>query len=238
MSDFDDEPTDDPAADAAAAAAPATGSAKGSAKAAPAADDDWDDDWDEEGAAPKRDLTIVYAVVAAAIVIVLAVVLTRPKDDDSTETSTGDTTESTAPAEIVKNWQGAVGDAVGAEGADAKARVAAAPGVYIWTDFQGWHVRANRPDDVVVTVAAPQVRQKLTDDYDDADEKGDAPFKTEAVVTIPAGDGAEGVGFDLGGSETATFTVTVDGQPIPASEIFLGGADGVADANPVTFTKS
>ena len=58
------------------------------------------------------------------------------------------------------------------------------------------------------------------------------------VATLPAGDGSEGVGFDLGGSETATFTITANGQNIPAGEIFLGGAEGKADANPVTFTKS
>lgn len=242
MSDFDDEPTAEPT-DEVVAEGVADGAAeepapKAKGKAAAAADDDWDDDWDDDAAGPKRDLTLVYAVVAAAIVIVLAVVLTRPKDDNGSDANADGSATTTAPAEFVKNWQGPVGDAVGAEGADAKARVAAAPGVYIWTDFQGWHVRSNRTDDVVVTVAAPQVRQKATDDYDDGDEKSDAPFKTDAVVTIPAGDGSEGPGFDLGGSETATFTVTAGGQPIPAAEIFLGGAEGVADANPVTFTKS
>ena len=32
--------------------------------------------------------------------------------------------------------------------------------------------------------------------------------------------------------------VAVNGQPVPATEIFLGGGEGVADANPVVFTKA
>lgn len=234
MSDFDDEPTDDANEARRAKAKPAP---------APAVDDDWDDDWDDEGAGgPKRDLTLVYAVVAAAIVIVLAVVLTRPDDGDggTTAAPTGAGNTTAAPAEIVKNWQGPVGDAIGEgeKGGNAQERATSAPGVYIWTDFQGWHVRSNRTDEVVLTVTAPQIRQKATDDYDDSDEQGDAPFQTEVTVTLPPGDGSQGIGFDLGGSESATFALTAGGQNLPATEIFLGGGDGVADANPVIFTKS
>ena len=205
MSDFDDdETTAEEGAEAPATGAGAPPAADDDWDDAPAPrrrrpvddddwdDDDWDDDWDDEGSgAPKRDLTIVYAVVAAAIVIVLAVVLTRPKDDNGSSASNdGKQGGSTAPAEIVKNWQGPVGDAVGANGADAQKRAKANEGVTIWTDFQGWHVRSNRTDDVVVTVTAPQVRQKATDDYDDKDEKADAPFKATVVVTVPAGPGS------------------------------------------------
>jgi hypothetical protein len=232
VSDFDDEPIDDEP--------PAR--SKRPAKAAPApVDDDWDDDWDDEddGGRGRKDLTLVYAVVAAAIVIVLAVVLTRPTDDEGTTATPsegGATTE--APAEIVKNWQGPVGDAVGENGADAQARALEAPGIYVWTDFQGWHVRSNRTDEVVLTLTATQVRQKTSDDYDNSNDEADLPFLTETVVTIPPGDGSTGVGFDLGGSESATFAFTVNGQSVPATEIFLGGGDGVADANPVVFTKA
>ena len=253
MSDFDDEPTEgseatDPAADAPEADAPAAGgdasrgSAAASAGSKPVPDDDWDDDWDDEddrGRGGKRDLTLVYAVVSAAIVIVLAVVLTRPKDDNSSDSADKGGNESTTqPAELVKNWQGPVGDAVGKDGADAQKRAESAAGVYIWTDFGGWHLRSNNTQDVSVTVTADQVRVKKTDDGDDSDESGDAPFSTETTVTLPAGDGKDGVGLDLGTSESATFAVTIGGKDIPADQIFLGGAEGVADQNPVTFVKS
>ena len=80
-------------------------------------------------------------------------------------------------------------------------------------------------------------------DFDDEPAEGleatDEPdFKTEAVITLPAGDGKTGADLDLGNSESATFTVAVNGTNVAADEIFLGGAEGVADANPVTFTKS
>ena len=231
MSDFDDEPTEGLEAtdDPAAAAAP---------KAAPAPDDDWDDDWDdEETSGTKRDMTLVYAVVAAAIVIVAVLVFTRGDGNQTSDGGTNQAGATTQPAAPAKNWQGAVADAVGADGVDAQARAEAAPGVYIWTDFGGWHLRSNNTKDVSVTVTADQVRVKKTDDRDDGDENGDAPFATETVVTLPAGDGADGVGLDLGNSETASFTVTVDGQNVPPAEIFLGGAEGTADQNPVTFVK-
>jgi len=237
VSDFDDEPTEGlEATDTAADEAPPR-----KTRSEPVPDDDWDDDWDDDdtGRGGKRDLTLVYAIIAAAVVIVLAVVLTRPKDGDSgsdaNKTNDGGTT---APAEVVKNWQGGVGDAVGKEGADAQKRAESAEGVYVWTDFGGWHLRNNNAKDVSVTVTADQVRVKKTDDGDDGDESGDTPFATETTVTLPAGDGKDGIGLDLGTSESATFTFTIDGNNVPADQIFLGGADAVADQNPVTFTKS
>lgn len=226
VSDFDDEPLEPANAKAPKGNAPSTTS-----------DDGWEDDWDEERSSGGRDLTVVYAIIAAAVVIVLVIILTRPKDDNNTQTQTTKPDGTEEPAEIVKNWQGPVSDNVGEKAADVQARVASAPGVYIWTDFWGWHIRSNNTKPVEVTVAADQVRQKATDDYEDADEKDDA-FKTEATVTIPAGDGKTGVGFDLGGSESATFTITMDGVNVPASQIFLGGGTGVATANPVVFSKA
>ena len=235
MSDFDDEPTEgleatdetDGAADAAPAAQPTK-----KARPQPVPDDDWDDEWDDDdtGRGGKRDLTLVYAIVAAAIVIVLAVVLTRPSDDN-TASNDGGTNETagatTAPAAPVKNWQGPVGDAVGKDGADAQKRAESAPGIYIWTDFGGWHIRNNNTQAASVTVTADKVRQG-----------SDGDFATETVVDLPAGDGKTGADLDLGDSESATFVVKVGGTDVPADQIFLGGAEGVAEQNPVTFTKS
>ncbi|MCU1370915.1 MAG: hypothetical protein JWO77_2109 [Ilumatobacteraceae bacterium] len=243
MSDFDDEPTEGlEATDETGPEANAPKPAK-KPRPQPVADDDWDDDWDDDddgGRGSKRDLTLVYAIVAAAIVIVLAVVLTRPKDDNGTASNgNGDNpAQTTAPAEAVKNWQGPVGDAVGENGKDAQKRAEEAEGVYIWTDFGGWHLRNNGAEEVTVKVTADQVRMKKTDDGDDGDEDGDAPFATETTVTLAAGEGKEGTGLDLGNSESATFTVSIGGKNAPADQIFLGGAEGVADQNPVTFVKS
>jgi hypothetical protein len=235
VSDFDDEPTEGAEATDDAGAVPAATRTKRS-EPRPVPDDDWDDDWDDEDdeRGPKRDLTLVYAIVAAAIVIVLAVVLTRPKDDNGTTNGNeGAAATTTAVAAPVKNWQGPVGDAVGKDGADAQKRAEGGEGVYIWTDFGGWHLRNNNTQEVTVTVSADKVRQKSGDGKGD-----DAPFATELTVKLPAGDGAEGVEIDLGDSENATFVVKAGGKDVPADQIFLGGAEGVADANPVTFVKS
>jgi hypothetical protein len=235
VSDFDDEPLADTEAgieanDEPADAAPPKEPAP-NARPKPAPDDDWDDDWDDEddrGRGGKRDLTLVYAIVAAAIVIVLAVVLTRPKDDNSgSDANNGNAAATTAPAAPDKNWQGPVGDAVGKDGADAQKRAESETGFYIWTDFGGWHVRQNGNATAVLKVTAPQVR---------VDGKG--AFAAEATAPLPAGNGSKGVELDLGNSETATFSITVDGTDVPAEQIFLGGGEGVADASPVTFTKS
>ena len=226
MSDFDDEPTEGlEATDDPAAAVPPK-----KARSQPDPDDDWDDDWDDDdtGRGPKP----------AAIVIGLAVVLTRPKYDPATTDAPEGASATTAVAAPVKNWQGAVADAVGENGKDAQKRAEGADGVYIWTDFGGWHVRNNNTQEVAITIAADQVRQKKTDDGDDGDENGDAPFATEGTVTLPAGDGSTGAGLDFGNSENATFTVKIGGKDVPADQILLGGAEGVAEENPVTFVKS
>lgn len=200
-------------------------------------DDAWDDDDDDDGRRNgRRDLTLVYVVVAAAIIIVLAIVLTSNGDDSGAGGNSAEPGGS-QPTEIVKNWQGTVGEGAGDRGADAQARASSTPGVTVWTDFWGWHVRSNRGDVVTVTVTAAQVRAKQSDDYDDSNEPGGQEFKTEIVSTIPPGDGTSGVGFDLGNSEAAEFTFAVDGQNIAVSEILVGGGDGVAAQNPVSFTK-
>ena len=213
--DWDDEP------------APAPKKAR---PAPAAADDDWDDDWDDE--APRggrRDMTLIYAVVAATIVIVLAIVLTNNKGSDNgggeTNQATGNT-ETTVKKDLV--WQGPVAEAVN----NMDKRMAAETGVFIWTDFQGWHVRSNLKDPVSVDVTADAIVKK------GADGKAAGNPKTEITETLPAGDGKTGLDLDLQFSNTATYKVTVNGTPVPATEIKLGGAKGVADQNPVTFTKA
>jgi hypothetical protein len=235
VSDFDDEPTttgaqgEDEDVDVPAKRPPA--------KAAKSRDDDWDDDWDDEdddGRGGRRDMTLIYAIAAAAIVIVLAVVLTRPKDNNNDNAGNGG---ATAPQEIVKNWPVAVGDAVGNKGVDAQARVAKEKGVYIWTDFYGWHVRSNFDEPVVVTVEADAIVVKDTDDYDDKNEKKGAPTVNKVDLQFAAGNGATGQGFDLGNSEKVTFSITANGTLLDKSQIKLGGGSGEASGNPFDLIK-
>lgn len=196
-------------------------------------DDDWDDDWDDDDrGGGRRDLTLVFAIIAAVLVIALVVVLTRPKDDDKTDDTTGGTTPSgqtqpPADAPPNKNWQGPVGDAVG----EVEARIGKETGVFIWTGFDGWHVRNKSGAEITVTVTAPKVAAT-----EEGEAKGD--FGTDVTVTLPSNDGTTGVDLDLSDSESASFEVKAGDTPVPAADIKLGGAKGVADANPVELTKA
>ncbi len=204
----------------------------------PVADDDWDDDWDDDDddRAPgsgRRDLTLILGIVAAVAIIALVVVLTRPKDNNGS-TATGGNGQPPAGATTLpnKNWEGPVAEGVGADAKDVKARVAQESGLYIWTDFQGWHLRNTTPDTLTVTVAAETVVEK------DGSGKPKGEPGTSITIDVPKGDASTGVDLDLGGSTEATFTVKSGSSDVPANDIKLGGKSGQADQNPVTFTKA
>lgn len=229
MSDFEDEPNGTADADDLWAddPAPATKPRRAAASSGPA-DDGWDDDWDDDDrGGGRRDLTLVYAIVAAAIVIVLAVVLTRPKDDTSGDNATKDTPTTQTTAKPEPQWQGPVGEAVD----KVEARIGAEEGVFIWTDFNGWHVRNTLAEPVTVDVTADQVLQK------DASGKTSGDPKTEVSVSVPPGDFATGVDLDLFFSNAATFKVSQGTATVPVPQIKLGGT-GQADQNPISFTKA
>lgn len=191
------------------------------------ADDEptWEDEWDDRDERPsggRRDLTVVYAIAIAAVVIVIAVVLTRPQGDDTT--SGGTQTEDTVRD---LQWQGPVAEAVG----DVPTRLASEVGVFIWTDFEGWHVRSTLDRPVTVTATADTIIDRS------AGAEGSSETVSEVTATIEPGNSAAGLDLDLGFSNSASFTVTVDGAPLPANEIKLGGK-GQAEQNPVSFTKA
>jgi hypothetical protein len=246
VGDFDDElPEERPKK----ATRPNQGASRGgSSRPAPApkaaepaddAADDWDDDWDDDdddraSGTGRRDLTLILGIVAAVAVIALVVVLTRPKDNNgSVKTGGGGGGQVAGPTTLPnKTWQGSVAEGVGEKSKDVEARVAKAPGVYIWTGFDGWHVRNTTPGTVTITVAAETV--SVTDTS--GKPKGDKG--PSVTVDVPKGDATTGVDLDLGGSTEASFTVKSGGSDVPADSIKLGGKSGQADQNPVKFTKT
>lgn len=238
VSDFDDDDTFDderprkrgsrPAGDAddARGASPSSSGVRAPSKARGAAprpaDDDWDDDdWDDDDAGGRRNLSLILGIIAAVVVIALVVILTRPKDDKTVSDGNGpkDGTSTTAPE---SQWQGPVNEDAGG----VEARLAKEKGVFIWTDFDGWHVRNTTEADVAVTVEADTILE---------DKKDQGKSKT---ATVTAGDGKSGFDIDLGFSEKATFTVKNGATAVAPAQIKLGGKTGEADANPVTFTKT
>lgn len=195
-------------------------------------DDDWDDDWDDEDErrpGGRRDLTLILAIAVAVLVIALVVVLTRPKDKTdtvATPTVPGQTTGGKDQAPPNRNWQGPVAESGGA----VEARVGKETGVFIWTDYKGWHLRNTTAQPVEVVVEAATVVTTVN-----GKKSGDP--KASATVMVPKGDFKTGVDVDLGFSEKATFTVSSGGNPVPAADVKLGGS-GQATENPVSFTKA
>ena len=198
-------------------------------------EDDWEDDWDDEDdprPGGRRDLTLILSIAVAVLVIALVVVLTRPKDKTTTTTSpdpaSGQTTQAgKATQPVPQNWQGPVADGVG----DVQGRIAKGAGVYLWTDFKGWHVRNTTSAAVKVKVEADSV----VTTGPDGKKSGDP--KPTAEVTVAPGDFKTGVDFDLGFSSKVTVTVSNDAGPLPSADLKLGGS-GQATENPVTFTKA
>ncbi len=196
-------------------------------------DDDWDDDWDddERGTGPRRDLTLVLGIVVAVLVIALVVVLTRPKDDnnkvstgptDKTEQPAGDGPTTSEPKPV--NWQGPVAEGAG----QVPARIKKEAGIYLWTDFEGFHVRNTTDQPVDVVVEADTV----------TDQKTGGDPKNSVSATVAAGDEKKGLDLDLGFSASAKFTISRGGAPVPPGDIKLGGGVGQADQNPIVLSKA
>ena len=109
--------------------------------------------------------------------------------------------------------------------------VCAEQGVFIWTDFNGWHVRNTLAAPVTVVVTADAILQK------DASGKATGDPKTEVTIDVAPGGYKTGADLDLGFSGNASFKVLQGTNPIPADQIKLGGK-GQADQNPVSFVKA
>lgn len=231
MSDFDD---DDPRDEDRPRGR--SGSGRGDGGQRPAQDDDWDDDWDDddEAGGGRRDLTLIFAIIAAVAVIALVIVLTQKSSDKNDSTAGGSTTPGqtqdsgggTPPTGggFCDQWPGAVGG--------NKATAVKADGVRIWSDFDGWHVRANRKDVTTIKLASPgTIKVK---------DKGNAtatPDGKDVALTIPAGDGSAGPDLDLDCTVSSiTFTIQGGASSLPAGQIQVGDT-GSADNNPVTFRR-
>jgi hypothetical protein len=173
--------------------------------------------------------TILLAIAAFAVIIVtVATMASREGTEESVSANTAVSDTPTTEAEAARDlqWQGPVIESVG----DVPTRIAAEVGVFIWSDFDGWHVRSTLDDPVTVTVTADAIVE--------LSGSGEATDETVSGVTatIEPGDGTEGLDLDLGFSTSATFSINVDGDPLPANEIKLGGS-GQAEQNPVSFAK-
>jgi hypothetical protein len=192
----------------------------------PAADDDWDDDdWDDDDRGGRRDMTLIIVIAVAVAVIALVVILTRPKDDKTPNPGTTAPTQTTGGGGPCKDWPAIIGG--------AGKSVASGEGVYVWSDFQGWHVRSSRTDPVVVKMTAPSAI-KVKAKGNAVASSNSAPSVT---LTIPPGDGKTGPDLDLDCNvSTVDIEVSANGTDVKPTEIKLGDS-GKADSNPVTIAR-
>ena len=234
MSDFDDEPTAEPT-DEVVAEGVADGAAeepapKAKGKAAAAADDDWDDDWDDRrggGGGGRRDLTVVFGIVIAALVIALVVVATRDNGNGSGDNAGGN------GGGGGKDKGGFCGDWPAALGGQGK-NVAKSAGTYVWSDFQGIHVRSNNTDPVTVKVVG---NKEFAVTKPGAGVQASAEKGAEVSFEIPAGEGTSGPDLNVGCEVTSIgFEVTKAGTKVEPEAIKVGDSS-VADANPAQFSR-
>ena len=250
MSDFDDEPLasepveavppakddfyDDDPVDPPPRRAPRQ---QGNRRPAPVLDDDpddWDDedDWDDRpgrgggNGGGRRDLTIVFAVIAVVLAVALVVVAT--KDTGSNSDATGGTGggNNKPKGDLCGNWPASLGG-------DGK-NVSSGAGVYLWSDFDGIHVRSNNAEPVKVTVVG---NKEFAVTKPGAGVQASADKGTEITFDLPAGAGTAGPDLNVPCATTSLgFEVAKAGASVPPQTIKVGGS-AVADANPAQFTR-
>lgn len=198
--------------------------------------DDWDDDWDDDdddwnerrGPGNGPDVRLIGVIVVAVVLIAAVVLLTRKKDDDTK--TTPDKQEQAGSTEPQKGF---CGDWPASFGGDGK-NVAAAPGLYVWSDFFGIHVRSNATEPIMVKITG-NAEYKVKAAGDGVEASGDKG--ADLSFTLPAGKGTVGPDLDIS-CEVTTLSIeaTKGATPLPPEEIMLGGSSK-ATTNPARVTR-
>lgn len=188
-------------------------------------------------------------LVVLALLVVGVVLLTRGGDsssdgsskDDKTSTSDdgGDkgSSKPVFPAEIGGRPAGL--GARGEKAPDVKVGEDTKPGVYLWSDYDGWHLW------VVNGEGVPPVKGTITSNDDIAKATAAVPgagtVKADGkVVTfdLPAQPGLVGVDFNPGFfAENLVFTLDGPDGPVPEDVVFLG-SKSVQAPYPLVIAKS
>lgn len=229
VQDDDATPAEPAGATEPADAAPTAGAGAG---------DGFDDDiWSDAPGTPKGPNQAVriaqIGLVALAVLIVGVVLIVKTQDDDggsSKESADPGASTTVAPGPAKEAWPAAVGGrpaALGERGQLAPQVTVApgtAPGIYIWNDFDGWHMWS------VGGAELPEVSGTMqsSDAISQADlavpgvgtvEKNDKV----ATFTIPAGVPLGGIDFNPGFfGKSMTFTLNGPDGPIDPALVHLG----------------
>jgi hypothetical protein len=199
------------------------------------------DDWDDAGP-PRRTVLIAQVSVVVLILVVVGVIaLVRRGDDSPATKKPGGTTASGAKGGTPKSaakaaiWPKSVGGrpaSLGKRGqAAAKVKAKAKPGVYLWGDFDGWHLW------VVGGAGVPaRVHGTITTNSDIARAEPASPtsgtVKVDGMVAtfdLPTGAAISGVDFNPGFfAKRMVFTIEGPTGPIDPKLVKVGSKGAVA----------
>lgn len=224
-------------------------------------DSGWDDDvWGDEGDPPDRRtvLFVQIGLVLVIVAIVAAVLVAKNGDDDkgTSNAAGGDTTAQTTvpgapatggagtptePAPLV--WPVNVGGRPAAfgelDGSPADAPGGAAPGVYIWSDYDGWHlwvVHGEGVGDVNGTVTGDDVVASA----DVTPEGAGVVTVADKVIAFDIKSDEDIAGFDFNPgfyAKRLEFVLNGTDGPLPATLVHVG-KDAVPAPSPIVIEKS
>jgi hypothetical protein len=120
----------------------------------------------------------------------------------------------------------------------AEVTPSAAPGVYIWNSFDGWHLWVVNGDGIEGLTGTIRSNVDLVGGESSAPDAGTVSVDGKIVTFDLDGEAAvAGVDFDPGFASQLTFELqTADGEVAPA-QVFTGSGSAPVDAVPVVIDK-
>lgn len=214
-------------------------------------DEEEDDVWDDEPLGMPREKAIRLAqigLVVLAVVVILFVVLRGgdDKDDSSTKNQDGSSQSTDGgatekpkkaawPAEI-NNKNPKLG---GKDDGPAQVPADAPQGVYLWSDFQGWHlwvVQGDALGDVTGTITSNVNMAKAELAVADAGTVN--TNATTSTFALPGGTRVTGIDFNPGFySKQVAITLQTPDGPVDAKLIKIG-SKGAEAPTPIIFEKA
>lgn len=191
----------------------------------------------EDPAAHQRKVRMAQAgLVALALIIFGAVLLVGQSDDDGGSGGDDDQEQASGDGESGQaddgkaSWPAEAGGrppALGTRGETADAvtvEAGTAPGVYVWSDFDGWHLWVVGGPDVPELTGAIRSDDEFAKAQAAVPARGTVTQEGQLVsFTLPAGEGLSGVDFNPG-FFASQLVITIDGPtgPLDAQLIYLG----------------
>lgn len=206
----------------------------------------------DDPAAHQRKVRMAQAgLVVLALVIFAAVFFVGGSDNDGDDGGNGGEGQEQADGGSGEVDDGKAGwptesggrpPALGTRGETAdtvSVEAGTAPGVYVWSDFDGWHLWVVGGPDVPELTGAIRSDDEFAKAQSAVPARGTVAQEGQLVsFTLPAGEGLSGVDFNPG-FFASQLVITIDGPtgPLDPQLIYLGSKAGPAP-QPFVLTKS